>query len=461
MRLFAATLLFYLAVGLAVSLPVIAQPDAYAQHWPVQDNEAGIYAVTLTPQLYAQIEHAGLDDLAAFNAAGETLGFEPLASVWNIPEPQWHTTHWFALPPPESGQDEGLLLQVARATDGSVRLRAEVGKTSTPASGGDLLVDTGIDVEANLRLQALSFEFDPQVIDLSAQIRIDASHDLETWRNLVGNASLLQLQQGGQMLQRRQIELSGQTERYLRLRRLDADTPLPLASLKVQTRAAIAPDPRPTERLSAELLSAELVPREGGTFVYRLPARIPVEQVNLRLAQDNTVVVASLASRDDERDTWRSRGRLTAFQLRAEGVELDNEPLRLGGSRDREWQVEISSDLTEAPALEFSYRPERWLLLTQGTAPYVIAAGSTKAIRSEMPLAALLAPIRAKYGAAWQPPEAALGEPVVIAGDAATEATLQERWSGPVLWIILICSALAIALMVMRLLRERTQGSEN
>lgn len=454
MRLSAATLsVALITCPLAWCPNANAQPDAYARHWPVQVDDSGIYVVTLTPPLYAQIEDPDLGDLAAFNSSGEALGFEPLASIWKIPPPQWRAAHWFALPATEPGREDGLSLQVERAADGRVSLRAEVVPAAESVTGGDLLIDTGIDPQPSQRLQALAFELDPTVTDFSARVRIEASQDLDTWRPLVDSAGLLRLQQGGQLLERRQIELAGSTARYLRLRRLDGDGPLPLIGLQVQTRSTGAPDPPPMERLTAELVS-----QEGRIFVYRLPARIPVEQVHLHLARDNTVAQASLASREDERDPWRSRGSLTAFRLRAAGVEVDNEALRLSGSRDRQWRVEVEGDLDEAPRLEFSYRPERWLLLTQGTTPYVIAAGSRRASRHELPMVALLAPIRAKYGADWQPPEATLGEPILVAGDAALEATLQERWSGRVLWLILIGSALAISAMVVSLLKAQTKG---
>ncbi len=458
-----------LVLCLITAPPLTAQPEAYARHWPVQGDEAGIYAVTLTPELYGQIEHPDLSDLAAFNGAGEALGFEPLASVWKEPEARWSDALWFALPSSEADQGDALSVRIRRADDGSLSLRAQVGGSPTRADGGEVLVDTGIDRAAGLHLQALEFEIDPQVVDFSARLRIDASHDLETWRNLAAGASLLRLQRGEELLERRRIELPGPTERYLRLRRLEVEAPLPLVGLRVQARSAATVDPRPPELSSV----AELVSRDGRVFIYQLPTRIAAEKLNLRWAEDNTVVVASLSSRESERQTWRPRGRLTAFRLRAEGVELDNEPLRLAplrldplhiaplhidplhlsGHRDRQWRVEVDRDLAEAPTLELSYRPERWLLLTRGAAPYVIAAGSTHARRETMPLAALLAPMRTKYGPEWQPTEATLGRPVIVSGDAATQASLGERWSGRVLWLVLIGSALAIASMVYRLMR--------
>lgn len=431
-----------------------AQAEAYARHWPLQEKEVGVYAVTLTPELYAQIQRADLGDLAAFNAQGEALAFGPLAPVWQAPEPTWRSARWFALPASAEGAGEALSVQVDKATDGSIRLRADVAGGEASMRSGEMLVDTGLTPSDNQRLLALAFDFDAAAADFSAQIGIDVSDDLEDWRVGVASASVLRLQQAGQRLLRRQIELPGISGRYLRLRRLDAALPLPLAGVQVQTRDASVPPPQPSV-----VQMAELVSRDGRTLVYRLPARIPIEQVNLRLAQDNVIAEAALASREGGRGAWRPRGSLTAFRLRAAGVELDNEALWLGGSRDREWRVELQGELAEAPVLEFSYRPERWLLLTQGEAPYVIAAGSARAIRAEMPLAALLAPIRSKYGSDWQPPEASLGASVVVAGDAAIAATAEERWSGHLLWALLLGSALAIGVMVVRLLRHPPSAS--
>ncbi|HEX5755419.1 MAG TPA: DUF3999 family protein [Arenimonas sp.] len=438
-----------LLLALLLPLSAAASSDQYARHWPLQVNEPGVHAVELTPAIYAQIERADLGDLDAFNAAGEPLAFGPLATLIAQPEPQWRSVQWFQLPATTTGQGDDLSLQIDRGTDGRLSLRAQVTGESNPAATGDLIVDTGVNLEDSQRLLALAFDFSSDAADFSAQVQVESSDDLHRWHG-VGSGTVMQLQQNGQLLQRRQLDLGGSNGRYLRLRRVDASAALPVTGISVQTRAAAAPDPRPSVRLAAELVS-----REQRTFIYRLPGRIPIEEVDLRLAQDNAVAVAQLASREGGRGAWRPRGSLTAFRLRAADVELQNEPLRLGGSRDREWRVELGHDVAEAPVLEFAYRPERWLLLTQGAAPYVIAAGSSRARRTDLPLAALLAPIRAKYGADWQPELAALGEPIVVAGDAAIAPTPQERYSNHALWILLIGSAAAIALMVFRLLREQ------
>jgi len=410
----------------------------------------------LTPELYRQIQRDDLGDLAAFNGAGEALAFGPLAPIWQWPAPQWRAVPWFALPAAAEGSGGGLSVQVEKNADGSIRLRAVAGPSSgalpesaTATTSGSWLIDTGLNTDDPQQLLALAFDFAAGGQDFSARLRVDASDDLESWRTVVTDASVLRLQQNGQLLLRRQIDLNGQAARYLRLQRLDGNTALPLSVVQVQTRSARAPAAPARTQVAAEWVS-----QDGRTYFYRLPARIPIEQINLRLPQDNTVITATLSSREQGRGPWRPRGALTAFRLRAADVALDNEPLVLGGSRDRDWRLDVDGDLSQAPVLEFAYQPERWLLLTQGSAPYVIAAGSVHVRRNEMPLAALMAPIRSKYGADWQPPELALAAPVVVAGDAAIQASVQERWSGRALWLVLIGAALAIGIMVVRLLRE-------
>jgi len=443
----ARTLGFVIAT--CVAAPVLAQADAYARHWPVQTDAPGVYAIELSPELYRQVQRADLGDLAAFNAAGEALAFGPLALATTAPEPQWRTAAWFSLPMAATANDD-LLLQVNRAADGALSLRADVGASGATPAGGDLLVDTGVTADDHLGVQALAFDFAASAVDFSAELQIEASDDLSTWQLWVPRASVLRVRQGDQVLQRRTIDLPGHSARYLRLHRLDGAAPLSLGGVQISTHPYDAPNPRPTQTLVAEPAG-----RDGDAWLYRLPARVPFTQVNLRLAQDNAVARVSVSSREHGHDRWQARGSFSAFRLRADGVALDNEPLSLGGGRDREWRVTSDTPLASASVLEFAYRPERWLLLTQGAAPYLIAAGSSRAHRNTLPLAALLAPIRSKYGDDWQPPLITLGASVRAAGSAAIEPTVQERWSERALWLLLIGAALAIGTMVLRLLRER------
>jgi hypothetical protein len=134
-------------------------------------------------------------------------------------------------------------------------------------------------------------------------------------------------------------------------------------------------------------------------------------------------------------------------------VTLDNEPMDLATTRRQEWRIESNASLARAPVLELYYHPERWLLLTHGDAPFVVAAGSNTRRGDDFPLGALLGQVRAKFGRDWQPPAAALGPMQTAGGDAALTAYDAETKRTWLLWGVLLLAAVAVIAMVLRLLK--------
>jgi hypothetical protein len=125
----------------------------------------------------------------------------------------------------------------------------------------------------------------------------------------------------------------------------------------------------------------------------------------------------------------------------------------IGTARWLEWRIESSTELARTPVLELGYRPERWLLLTHGKAPYLVAAGSNTVRGGEFPLDILLGQVRAKFGHDWQPTPAALGAMQVAGGEAALTAYDPETKRTWILWAVLLIAAVAIIGMVLRLLK--------
>ena len=97
--------------------------------------------------------------------------------------------------------------------------------------------------------------------------------------------------------------------------------------------------------------------------------------------------------------------------------------------------------------LQFSYRPESWLLLTRGKGPFVIAAGSSTARRGEFPLEALGAQVRAKVGEHWQPAPASLGAMQMAGGEAALSAYTPGEKRIWLLWAVLVLGALGLLML--------------
>jgi len=237
---------------------------------------------------------------------------------------------------------------------------------------------------------------------------------------------------------------------YLRVSPLDDNTRLPVTAVHLQVRP---PGPR-VEPPARRWFAADAATRDGRAFVYKLPARIPVEQLAIDLADDNTVADFTISTRDDSKAGWQYFGTLTAFRLRGAGLALDNEPMDLSTTRAREWRIEPNIELAKAPSVKFAYRPETWLLLTHGRAPFVIAAGSPRASRSDFPLEALVGQIRGKYGVDWQPQATTLGAMKDAGGVAALAVYGKDEQRNWILWGVLLLGATLVIAMVLKLLKS-------
>jgi hypothetical protein len=425
----------------------------YASRWPVVADGDGAYAVTLTPEVYAQLHRPDLSDLAAFDADGKPLAFGPLPASLVRPAPRWRDARWFALPVAGSGAAKDLHIHATRDAAGALSFDATVVGEQTDKEHPDLLIDVQPGAEA---IDQIDLEFAPGDTPIDARMVVEASDDLQRWHTLLDTATVARLQQGGEVLERRLVELPPTNAAYLRLRPLGETTALPLASVRVRLQPAA-----PERRLPPmQWRKAIFVRREGAaSFVYELPARVPAELLDIQLGDDNAIDRFDVSSREGptegRREFWNPRGSVTVFRLRGGGVSLDNAPLSFSPTRDREWKLDAGTALAQAPVVKFGYHPETWLLLTHGKAPASIVAGSARAKRPDFPLDALYGQVKARYGGDWEPPAATLGPMAVAGGPAARIETVtpdeKRQW---VLWGVLILGVVVIIGMVLKLMRE-------
>jgi len=444
----------FLGLAIAGSAAALSlQPKDFARQWPVLANcpQAsadceGAFAVTLDESVYRQVRRADLGDIAAFNASGEALPFGPMPAEYRAPEAAWKPAAWFALPPAvlQSG-GEDLHLHVTRGASGELNLDATLSH-GAPGTPQDLLVDVREDQRT---VEAIEVEPAMDAPDFSVQVALEASEDLENWSTLVNAATLAHLRQNGQALSRSRIEFAAQRAKYLRLRLLDGHAGIPVSKVRLLSRdpgPAIAVQPR-------SRIAADFVRQENRAYVFQLPARVPVERLNIALADDNAIASFSISVREPGERNWIYLGQLEAFRLRAAGVQLDNEPMDIGTTRQLEWRIESSTDLAQKPVLELFYRPERWLLLTHGKPPFTIGAGSNTQRGDNFPLQALLGQVRSKYGRDWQPAPAGLGPMGTAGGEAALKSYSTQSQRTWLLWSVLLIAAVPIYPIVPPLLK--------
>jgi hypothetical protein len=455
--------------------------DDYAYAWPLQTTgDSAAWQVELTPEIYAAISSADLRDVEVVNAAGDAVPLAPHRI------PARSTTHetlfdlpLFALPAMSqtSGSgtgDEAIRLRIERGADGRLRrLDADVGVNAAEGADattrhGDLLLDASAVHEA---LAGLRIDWDDAATNVNAQFAISASDDLQQWHPLVANATVLRLTQDGNLLDRHEIALNNVRAAYLRLHRLDDGPALPKLSVHARSVSRSTAAQPAWHWLAATLDGSDMkrldrtLPVGNGqhalAYRYHLPAALAIESMKVELADDNSLARIHVLSRehagDNDPTVWLQRADFVAFRLRQDDAVIGNdETSTFSAGRARDWRIEAATPLEHAPTLSVAYTPDRFVFLTQGMGPYQLVAGSARARRSDYPVETALAQLRAKSGADWQPPLAALGARVTLQGDSALLAApvvVQRDWKTWLLWAVLAGAAALIGGLALSLLR--------
>ncbi len=438
---------------LAAAASDAPQPTDFAWQWPlsIAPTEDAL-RIELTPEIYAQLARDDLRDLAAFNGADESLPLGPLPDSTPTDQPPTPANielPMFRVPRPAQAGGESLRLLIERADDGRLRrIETAVDSAPAPAAGGDWLLDLS-SVDSPLR--GLLLVPAPEVADqLNARVEISGSRDLDRWQAIVPSQAVLSLREGELRLQRLSLPFTEGRWPYLRLRRIDADADLPLTAV-----LGLPAPPSATRDDRRQLdLQGVAVAGEPGVFDYRLPGPYPIDRVGVLPADRNALAAVTLVSRADADQPWRTRAQGAAFRLASGGEDVSADPFVLGAGRDRHWRLRSSPPLPRAPSLQFGYRQEAFLLLSQGGGPFRLVAGSTRTLRPEYPLASVLSALRAQHGRDWQPTALRPGDGSALSGDAARAVQptpSRQQW---LLWGLLTLAAAVIILLVLRLLRE-------
>lgn len=426
-------------------------PDDFAWQWPILlDGEGGAHHLVLDETVYARITRADLRDLAVVNANGESVPFAPLDEARTLRE-QRAELRWLRVPTPEQGQSDSFLLRLARDGNGNLRdLQLESQQRDATTASSDLLVDLG---EEPPEVASLYVALD-DAVTRPVNLRVDVleSGDLANWNPLGSGLALVAMEDNGLRIERLRLDFHPSAQRYLRLR-LPAGIDWPAITSLQQASFASESDAPGVATLTLEGLP---VPGSPGSFDYRSTGPLPVQQLDLTLAQANTVAAVYFTSRAQVDGPWLDRGRTTAFRLGGgdgedETVHL---PTEISVTRDRHWRVVTEPALTQAPALVLAYRPDRFALLSQGPAPYTLLAGSARTERPDYPVRAALSAAAARQAPGWQPPLARLGEGSVAAGGQAALAPDRgpehRRW---LLWAVLAVGAALVLVVSIRVLR--------
>lgn len=444
------------ALILLPTLAAAAPRDDYAQQWPLHlsSADAGAYRVVLDDAVYRQSRQPGLRDVDVIDGAGNPVPTAIYRPDANDAGPAKQVSlPWFALPArSRDGAQDWQLISVVEA-DGRLR-RVEARGTGRGAAVGPqtaLLIDA-----STLRtpIRALELDWAPGTA-LDATYRVEASDDLEHWRDVAANGRLVDLQQGGRRLLQRRIvfDTAGLRARYLRLSPANPDAVAPIRAVAAELGATVSAMPLRWRQLQGRRVAAPDGKDKGAHFEFELDGRYPVQRIDVALP-GNYAVRWTLESRDQADAPWQLRlATWTAFRVGADG-RSSSRPLSVR-TDDRYWRLRADGAVPAEPTLRLGYQSESVVFIAQGVPPYSLVAGSARTMRDDLPLPQALMALRAERGADWRAAEATLGPMAALAGEAALKAPEPERnWRTWLLWAVLVVGALVVAGFAFSLLRS-------
>jgi hypothetical protein len=448
--------------ALAIAFARVASanaPNDYAYVFPIETQasaDASAWRVELTPDVYRYVQDADLRDVEIFNADGKPVPMARIAIEPVATSREERTPLDVLAPEVRDGasKPDDLRVHIDRDADGRVRTVAVGEGNDATAPMRVWLVDAS---KVDRAIESLTLTWREPANGIVARFAVDASDDLEHWRDCA-TGTVLALEQGGAKLERRDLALGGVKAKYLRLRRLDDG--VAIVGLAVEARSVERGRAAPSRVwIDAAPASspADTPAPKGARYDYALVAPLPVETARVELRNDNALAEIELLGRASDTTTaaWQDVARLTAFRLRQGDEPLRNGDIDLTAARRlRDFRIESATTIAEAPKLSLAYRPDAFVFLTEGSGPFVLAAGSASARRPNYPVEPALASLRTTLGKDWQPPLASLGASNASAGDVALHAPPPPLpWRRWLLWGVLVAGAALIAAFSLSLLR--------
>lgn len=427
------------------------------------DASAPYQRITLPLEAYANAAQPDLRDVRVFNADDVPV---PLARIQQSGASQESTLiqalHWFPLTAARktSANDEddaALSVQVRQGRNGTlvdIRTRAQRKRTAKNLLRGYVLDASHLEKPGNVKALTLDWKEGTgfHLLDIAA------SDNLQDWHRVRQGVQLARLEYDGKTIERRRIELSGLSGRYLRLVWRDPVVAPELTAVEIEETTAHWQNPPLlwSEPIASSQSSLRL---QEGEFHYRLPQTLPVRRVRLLLPQGNVLLPVDILEPDRERQAWRSLVRDVAYRVTSGGREWLHDEIALPGTLQRAFILRIDprSSRTQAPKLQVAIEPEQLVFLAEGKPPYRLALGNADVKNVALPLATLVPGLGGDNA-----PEIAdatvlpVTPTAVSASKPARMQPLAEKidWKKAALWSVLVAGVLAMGFMAWQLLRQ-------
>lgn len=414
----------------------------------------------LPDPVYQGLSRADLGDLGVFNAQGIPVPYAFCAAP--VYEP--------ASPPPGEQALPVFPLQTARPSGGgtrvevtsrdglSVAIKPDGEAPSAAPQGGTEIAAYVIDARATrFPLNGLRVRWRTPDGASELYVRIEDSEDLDQWRVLVPQTTLVQAGAAGQTLERERLPLPPGQRSYLRITRIDPG-PAPILEEVLGSFAAAAPaHANPPLWITPARLAP---PQPGQGYAFDAARLAPIEAARVELPAPNMNLQVALQSRSADEVAWRTVWSGPVYRVGDGADERRSEDAAFAADSERYWRIQVlrgAETLGAAqPGLVLGYRPVLLRFLAQGDAPFTLAYGSGRVSQTQASACDnLLQGLAQSDLQTLISHRVAIGEPKALGGEAAMQPPPKPAPLRRILlWALLLAGAAAVAWMASGLLRN-------
>jgi uncharacterized protein DUF3999 len=423
----------------------------------VTEDRASIYRFTLPEQVYRNITKLDFSDISVFNHAHEQVPHIIKHQLSNNES----TVETLELPYFPLHYDESTVIEnkldVTVSSEGKViRIQAD----SDVLDGNDIAKHYLIDIsQIDYSIDSIDFKIDGKTTGYSKKIKLESSNDLNNWSSFVRSATLTDLEYGNYSLNNMRVQLPNKKIKYLRFTWVDDAENLFIESIKANfNKNNVVINKK-------NWVTAKLIDKDNNQGVYEYDAGglFNIDQINIDLPEDNSLIDVVIQSRPDKGSEWSNKYKGIFYRLYINDTEITREPVSINSSKHRYWRIMLQS--TDGigrgePSLKFVWRANDLYFLGRGDAPFILAFGNANVKDTTQVSPKLLNIINKKNNGDMIVPAMA-GQEILLKGDAALIVEKQLPWQRILLWVILVAGVIVIATMVFRLIKQMdTDSSE-
>jgi len=428
------------------------QLSDYAWGFPIATSgEASFYSIELPLAVNQSASDSALRDAGVFNAGGapvmrvfrtrgadidETEHLEPLPTLPVLQDSE------------RSADDVRLLFE----RDGDkTRVEFNTDGLAPPKEDARLvayIVDTRPLKES---IEALDFWWNPIDSGFIGRIIVDASNNLQDWRE-VGSGAVADLRQKQASVVQRRVNVAKTSHDYLRIRWEGLPDQWSLSRIQGYYVTGVTRLVRNVTTLEAGARD----PQDGGQ-IFDLGGSPLVDRLRVVLAEPNTVISATIHYWSDTQQRWVRIASGSHYHIGRGNTVITSDAIRINKIRASRFKVVVTGGQQDASMrLEIGWRPDSLIFLAQGEAPYTLAVGRAADALDDFPQHRLYSD-RSIIGlsqAKGQTADAFIGSRYALGGADKLQIEKTVNWRQWSLWIGLLLGVAFVGFMATNVIRD-------